>query len=181
MRNHDVAGKSTVLHHADRPGAAHVFIAPCAKVTILLSATYPRIDHATPANGEIAGIVSEGNDLANDFVARRERKPLLAPPDGRPSAVAKIEITVGNVEIAMAYAASGDLDEHLRPANGWKLLALKLQWGTEFANPVATPLGRGFIVHFGCHNGFEQGGAGVQFACIKSRWISSLRTSFVPS
>ena len=112
VRHHHKIGVAAVGKHAEAAhGAAQILIA--AQANRAGAATDPRVGQQHLANFNALDLGSDGHHFANVFVPERHRQIHAAILQTHPLAAAKIEIAVGEVQVAVADPGGEDLQEHL--------------------------------------------------------------------
>ncbi len=110
MRDHQVIGVTAVGKDAEAPHrAAEIFLA--ALTWTAGAAADPRMRESAVTDLDALGIWAEGDDLADVFVAKRNRKLHAAIGKAHPLAAAQIEPPIGEVQIAVADACGQDLQQ----------------------------------------------------------------------
>jgi hypothetical protein len=83
-----------------------MFLAARAKRTVRPATANPGIYNSSLTDCDVAGVISDCGDLADNFMPGSEWQILVALSDLGLSPVPEIKIAVGDMEIAVAYTAT---------------------------------------------------------------------------
>ena len=113
MRGDDMGAVAAIGEHAQAAGRDGAHVVVFGEALLALAATQPGKDDAQVAGFHAGGVGTKLHHAADDFVAHRQRQDDAAVLQRHLLAAADIVVTVPDMQVGVADAAIGDLQQDL--------------------------------------------------------------------